>query len=740
MQEGDLVTSDVMSYTSRVLVNGVDRSVISWSVEREMSGGLPAQVVAAAGLTQATGNIVWASDTELTDGGLNPWNRATGWTPVEGDRVEIYAGDGVSEWKQFHGLIDKTTGSINDGFQSSVIDDHDKFSAEFELQAMLRVMPPDALGGAEYRSVGLHPLFYVDYALRRSGFHCTPAREYDSALFAPLQGSRWAHFGYQTYGVGGLNRAAPWGLGVEDCTAWWSIGGAASLMSAPTQVSLLVAPNHAGPATVSVSFGSTTDRLSLYINAARVASAQKNGVTVATLALGESLVISMLAKNGVLELATSDGRKTSGKFTASGSGMSQVRLSATMDANVAGLQVSRPAVAVHEHAATRWVPSARLDTTNLAMSGIIDAAPMIEKRTAGSLLSEISEATLSPMWIDEKGVFQWVPSYVLRSRPVSTTLTSADNILGLEWESGLLSTASKVTVRGRKPHISKGRWRNIKLAEGNMETIKSLDELEVFLEPETDTDWIMPQTSFLEIGGENNSWASYNNPSLATAGLYYTADGGTTTVTGLTCAISAERLGFQKFLIKYLAGSWPSGVEGVLATSPTNTSLWPKNRNQPAIRLPGGGKVKWDEIEVSAVGAGGPGPELVHEAGVWLNRTSNDEMLMSFASFIQGQTASPKPVIAGLRVIPDPRIQLGDVIMIESQDLMGVKLKALITGVSNNFGATLEQSLTVRVIGSENTFTTYQELDKSLGSIDLTYQQWQVLGPPQQTYTQFNKG
>ncbi|ALQ32204.1 hypothetical protein ATC04_17785 [Arthrobacter sp. YC-RL1] len=131
-----------MAYTSRVLVNGVVRPHLSWSVDRDLVGDLPEQVVAAGGVAQASGSIVWASDEDVSDGGRNPWNPSTGWIPAEGDKVQIFAGDGTSEWSQFVGVIDSSTGDIGGGFQSKIVDRIDDFSRKVRLPALVDVMPP----------------------------------------------------------------------------------------------------------------------------------------------------------------------------------------------------------------------------------------------------------------------------------------------------------------------------------------------------------------------------------------------------------------------------------------------------------------------------------------------------------------------------------------------------------------------------------------------------------------------
>lgn len=736
MQAGNLVSSDVQAYTSRVLVNGIQRPVISWSVDRELAGDLPAQIVAVSGITQATGSVEFAPEQDITDGGLNPWNASTGWLPKKGDRVEIYAGDGTTEWKQFHGVIDKTTGSVGEGFQSTLIDDYDKLSAPVSHAAMLRIMPPLASDGSEpYRSAGLHPLYYVDYALRQAGFYCTPPRENSTQLYAPLQGSRWPHFGLLASSSDFLTTVTPWGLGVRDGQAKW-LPATAPAMSQAIQVTLMVAPGHASSTDVYLDYG-TSDHIRLVVDNTRTAIAFKNSVEVCRVAMGSGTLISLLAKTGVISLRTNAGGSVNGSFTASGVGLSGIRLNAGTNSSVAGLQVSRPSIVAHDHASISWVPTAVLDTTSLQLAGIIDAAPVVEGRTASELLDEINNAILAGMWIDEKGVMRWANSDTLRGRTPSRTVTTLEDILSLDWEDGLLSSASRVTVKGRKPAITKGRWKNLVLARGGGDTMKSGDELTIILEPESDEDWILPSTDFIEVGGSDNIWGSYNNPSYSATGLYYTADGGTTTVAGLTCTITTATIGLQKVLVKYMAGTWPSDVEGVIATSPTNTNLWPKNRNQNLPRLIGRGRVQWMDEFVEAIGAGGPGPELVHDTGVWANRTDSTEMLGRYASYIQSQTAVSKPTISGVSIAPDPRLQLGDVITISSPDLMGITMTALVVGVSSNFGTSYEQSLTVRIINVTTTFTTYAEYDKSISG-NLSYEQWQALGPLPQSYAEFN--
>lgn len=737
MQSGSLVSGDVLTYTSRVLVNGVQRNASSWSDDRELSGDLPQQVVAASGITQASGTIVWAPEKDVEARPTNPWNPA-GWMPRRGDRVEIFASDGVTEWKQFHGVIDKTTGDLSAGFQSTIIDDYDKLSASVSHAALLRVMPPSGGGGDPYRGIGLMPQYYVDYALRQAGFNCTPNAEYASALTVHMQGSLWPFRGSLSSNAGGSknpgNHSAPWGLALSDFDVTYSLWGSHN-GSESLQMTLMAAPEHSQGALIQTNYGSTF--VQLVISASRTAQVWLGGTSIATLVLGSATIVSMLAKSGTVTLRTNTGATASGSMVVPSGAVSSARLYAAPGSRIAGAQVSFPTRTVDELASTRFTPNARLDTASLFLTGVIDAAPTIEGATAESLLSEIGSATLSAMWIDETGVMQWVASDALRERASSRTVTTLDDVFSLDWEDGLLGTASKVSAKGRKPAVTKGRWKTALLARGGGSgSMKSGDEAEIILEPDSDTDWILPSTTFLRVGGSGAIWGSANNPEYSLTGLYYSADGGTTEASGLNITITTESLGLQKVLVKYVAGTWPSDVEGVLATSPTAATLWPKNRDKELPKLVGSGKIVWTDQQVTAIGAGGPGPELVHDAGPWGCRTDSTIMLDRYATYIQTQTSTPHPVISGMRIVPDPRLQLGDVVTVQS-GLMGATLNVLITGVSKGFDAGgMSMSLDVRVISVSITGVTYEQWNSS--GAPITYAQLNALSPTPQTYTQFN--
>ena len=739
MQAGNLVTSDAMAYTSRVLVAGVQREVVSWSVNRDLSGDLPAQVVAASGITQATGSIVFAGE-DVEDTARNPWNKSTGWLPAEGDRVEIYAGDGATEWKQFHGLIDKTTGSIGEGFQSTIIDDYDKLSAPFAHDALLRVMPPLSDGDAR-RGVGLSTAYYINAAMRDAGLYATPVGEYDSAVHVPFQGSAWPLYGTlreaSNYtGTGGSHHStwdAPWGYSAGNFNLTY--GPRVSYPeSTPVQLTAMIAPDHTGNFFLTAYYG-PDNTLSLSVTSVKNIYVRINGVVVASLALWDSTIVTALYKGGVVTLRVNDGREAVWSGTIGGSALSTIVTTGDESTRVAGLQVSHPNTVSREFASLSWVPNAVPDYRSgaLLLLGLMDAGPAIEDTTCGEILERISKATLTPMWFDETGIFRVAGSPWLRAKLPVETVSTLDDVTSLDWESGLLSSRSRVTVEGDIPAINFSRWRT-RVAYRGSGSLKSEDTDEQFIGPDDGTDWIMLDETLTMLGTSN--WDVYNANLDSVAGVTYTASGETTSDAGLTTTVTLEKLGLRKYKLTHQAGTFPADVNAELTTSPTSELLYPRNRDKGLPRLNARAIVTWAKKKVTPSGVGGVGPELTHEAEMWVNRSNEPEILERIANFIQSQTTKPLPTITGLSIVPDPRLQLGDRITISSPDFMGVSLNALIVGVDSSFGGSYEQSLTVRVTGATSTFTTYAEFNASGGA--LTYAQWQALGPVPQTYAEFN--
>lgn len=740
MQSGTFIGSDVQALESRVLVNGVERPHASWSIDRELSGDLPAQVVATSGITQATGTVEWVVASDVIDKPINPWNSALGWIPGKGDRVEIFAGDGTTEWKQFTGVIDKTTGSIGAGFQSSLIDDYDKLSNPVTSEPLLAVMPPDVPGGT-FRGTGLVHTYYVDLAMRAGRFFTTPGREANPVLHVPCQGGMWPHFGRldiaNTYSGNSYpsNHFAPWGFAVSDFKAIYTAANPRPLDDA-VQLSFMVAPTHNGIFYMQANYGSSHIRVT--INASWAVTVLVDSTTVASFTLAgkggfEGRIIQVLAKDDMVWLKSSNGQTASGAVPFGGTTlMTTLRLDGDINARVAAMQVSHPETPSHEFASLDFTPTAVINTSNVSFMGVPVVVPAIESKRADDLLQEISEASLSAVWIDELGVLQWWPALAIRAKNIYHTLTTLDDIFDLAWEDSLLGSRSSVTVSYQAPALRISRWQNVELAVGSGETLGSGDVSEQFYTPSSDEVWIMPDYVQANVGP--GKWDIYNAKQGTLAGMYFVQDGNEIS-TEYSVSISNEKLGITGAMkMTHTAGTFPAGVEAQLSTSPTDPVLKVQNRDKPLPRIAGHARAEYLDREYTSTVPGGAGPTLQHETGKWIP----EGIVPRIADFIASETATPKPIITGLEVAYDPRRQLGDTVRIESDRFLGVKMTALVVGVSNSAGNDgYSQSLSVRIIEVSRIGQTYAEYDQTLTG-NLTYTQWQALGPLPQTYEEFN--
>lgn len=747
MQAGNLISSDVMAYTSRVLVNGTQRPVQSWSISRELNGDLPMQVTAASGIVQATGNIVWVHPDHVSSSATNPFNKSTGWVPAKGDRVEIFAGDGVSEWKQFHGLIDSTRGTVNGGFESTIIDDFDKLSAKFSHYPLLRVMSPYA-EGYPARGVGLTSTYYVDAALRTAGFYGTPPTEANGILHVPGQGSTWTdrgQVGTMLTGAGydgalshARNFQAPWGWAISNFKNTY-LPRTSPTPSTPLQVTVCVAPNHTGFFTLDVFFGATRVRLAIWASRsvnAYLGTTNLVGLTPAQFA--GATIITLLYKSGVWTLKANNGATATGTATIGGSAaIGSIAMEAEDGARVAGIQVSSPATAAQEFASQAFTPNAFMDLGSIgSFSGLMDAGRAQDQVAVADLVSEISDATLAAMWIDELGVFRFTPSITLNSRAPVRTLTTKSEVTTLGWEDSYLGSRSKVTVKHLRPALALSRSCSRTVYQGNSNTMESGESTEEFIEPAGNEDWVQVDSSLTVLGFP--AWSPYNGGRFSYSGGYFSNTGAEIAdPSALSFTAEMTTVGINRFKIKHAVGTLPAGVEATTSTSPNSSALYPQNRNQPLPVIRAFGQVTWSEETWSPVSAGGAGPELEHDAGYWNALTDSTAVIEQIAAYLASQTAVPKPTITNLEVVYDPRLQLGDVIKIDSSGYLGVVLTGLIVGMENSGGGVYAQSLSIRIISATTTFTTFEEFNRSSGGA-LTFQQWQALGVTPQTFTQFN--
>jgi len=741
LQPGDLVGGDVHEFQSYVLVNGVVRDALSWSVDRDLVGDLPEQVVSAAGLNQATGSIEWGTRDDVT-GEVHPWDPSSGWIPMVGDRVQIYVTDGVTSWPQFVGVIDDATGAVGEyGVASKIVDNIDKFSVRMNLPALLDAMPP--LDTGVPRRMRLSPRFYLATAMRRAGYYLTPADEDGCVMSMPGIGSMWPLIGTlvrsrRTTAPG----ASPLGGGtfMQDATADYqpSVARAANVS---TSITLCIPSDMAGVVAVTCSYGSAS--LALRVGGGNV-SARVNGAVTISADRSGATIVQVLMRNGQIRLRSNTGLDHSAAAsTGSGSTlMSNIQIYADGEGKFSGVQVAHPSVG-REFSALGFTPTAVIGTG--AFHEALAAGRATEDMTAKELLDEIGQALLIPFWIDEAGIARAVASDVLRSRPPVRTLTTLDDIKNLSWRRDLLGARTRVSANYEAATVNRRADYSLEVWASNEATVLGSNEThDTLIETPSDEAWIMVNEGLTVPGVSSLSAANKGIGTLA-GGLY--TDGvneewAVLPADVLTVALTRIKQGVWRVrhTTKTLAAGKQVELRTWSSTFSGRTELWPYWWDKELPRLRAKALVKFVDKTFGPVTAGSVGPELTHDCKSWATgnlETNETTVIENIVNFIAAHVTNPEPIIEGLDIVYDPRLQLGDVVTVSSPSLLGVEFRCLIVGVSLGADGAYSQSLKVRIISVTQTGITYQQFADAWGH-SASYETFNTAWSALSTYQEFN--
>lgn len=697
MQQGTLTPGQVRSYLTRITVNGVSRGG-SWSRDQELST-VGDRIIAGDGPQQASGWVDW----DLPSTPSSPWNGA--WVPSPGDRIVIWQGDGVSEWQVFTGVADYTTGDMIGGFRTRIIDDSDKLSARIRHQPMMAVMPPRDAGGTP-RGTGLVHTYYVDLAMRAAGFYCTPPNDPGVVVHIPCQGGTWPHVNEpviaRTVSGGSYptNHFASWGFAVSNMHHTYIVDEPRTA-SDPVQLTGLVTADHAGFFYMRAAYGSTY--LQMSVNANRRVSAQVGTSIVAQLDLTEGAIVQMFVSGGRVQLRASTGQSRSVAASFSGSTrMGTITVEAGAGSRVAGIQVSHPPEG-REFEAQKFTASARIVTSDNTLVGVPQAVPKVDQSAAG-LLADIAHAVLAFCWIDELGAMQWWPAPAILAKPSTDAIATSTDVYSGGWAHSLLDTASRVTVKYKRPAIRYSINPTVELWRGLGTDMGGSEVVETAIGPAADEAWFQVDTNFDMV--TPNRWGQINNNIGSKAGGYFDRSTGEGAAgNGEYYSASVWQGGIDRWWVREVTSAFHPGTSHVAKTSATHTDVWQRYRNENLPIVRGHAHAEWLDEEHVPSQASGAGPEYEHDGSYWVPF----DIASNWSDFLIAQMGKPAPHLTGIEVTPDPRRQIGDVVTITSPQLLGASLRCLIVGMSTGHdenGAT--QSLSVRVISATVSGQTYQ--------------------------------
>lgn len=703
-------STDVTEPVLRVSHGGKDREVRSLSLTRTLPSSVHAQAVGMGGIPQATGQVTWAALEDVVTAQPTAFNRLDGWPPKTRDPVSVWLGyrtaSGDALAKVLTGFIKSSQGDPAADVSSSLVDRVDRLNRKVDLPPLLRAMPPLADGGP-WRGVELYPTFFTDLAARAGGFYSTPPLASGAVVSAPLMGSAWPERGVLSAGVRSTNASqadydwaqTPWGIAVGDASIVYTPAGSSVLNRAMEITAMAPPAPRAGGAYVAAVWGAVEIRM--VFNASTVSAVLVSGgsTTVCTLAAaGTVLTLRVVLAGGSLAMTLRDasGAEASGSvaLAASGASMTAVKVaSPSAAALVGGVQVAFPSTAF---ATVSYTRSAFL--TPAAHHASLAASPPIMGATAKSLLEEQSKAELAAWWIDGDGNLHWRNRNVLVSGAPIMELTSMDHLKSLQWEEDFAGVASTVEVMGREATVLQFKYPKVDLWSGSYGKVlaNGSEKFEELIHPGADTDWIMVDTlannpaGFDDYNAAIGSWAAvyfYFTKGTSGEAGYGTAEGVNLTWAGASIGFVDHKT-YKVATTVYSVGTagWDK-AEFDLKVPPqykgSGASWRQGGESYPIIRA--FGKTDWADRRYTSTAAGGmDAPVLSHDVGWWVQEPA---AVQAIADLLASQTSVPRPFLTGVSLVPDSRLELGDIVTLSDPDLTGIRFTALVVGLDQSLSA-----------------------------------------------------
>lgn len=709
-----------------VTVDGVAREVTSVSTVRELGGGgVPGVSATAAAEGSVTfGQLVNSTSTPA----FSPWTRTGNWPPAPGSQVQVDTGTQVESFRALTGVIDYSSAGSDGVVTSSIIDPVDRLHRRINLPAYLHSMPP-IIEGDLPRNIGVSSDWVADIMMRRCAYFTTP---YMSAGMSGVNvtgtGSMWpergtvvtaGRYGAQELAAQFLGSTFGWGIYSADAT--YTPEGTITAAKQFT-IATMIGARHENLATVTAVEGAGSWVLSAHTNHAL--SLAYNGTTVVSVPAPSSprgTRVEARISAGSVALVTDDGRTATATHPApsavTAAPVSSVRIAAQAGANISGIMVANMP---NGHFLNYPLNARIVGGTKLGHPLL--ASPRIDNRDALDILAEIAQATCRAFWWDEDGTLQWHPGDVLLSRSPVHTVTSLDSLVEMSWEESLRDTHRAVNVKHKVPAWTRSRRPNVPIWQGGGASLDSGQYLEEIATPSADEEWIMPQWS-PTLGGD--TYVAQHNLGRRSVWGGVISDGTTTAWAHWTpgaLTLSMQPIGNVAMKYMYQAGTIAANnsIELAFPNDASTTQIWSRWRSEKLPILRAYGRVDWvDSSTASGAGPAGGG-DYEHDGGKWAQGVLG-ETPAAIASFLAEYLCTPRAKASGVRVVHDPRIQVGDVVKVRDEHAHGVELKVLITRVAQSVeagGSSME--LDFFVIDGKAAFTSLAQHDAAQSGKTLT--------------------
>ena len=709
--------------TASVVVNGRTHEVQSLSITSDLDSAMPAQVAAGGGgVVATTGDATLASGEPVVSKPANPW---AGAIPDWGANVTVEAGYNGANAKLLTGTLDSIEGAATDrGVDVSMIDGVDRLNRPITMEPLTHIYPASTEGGQNI-SRGLWPQYITDRILRHCGFYSTPPLVGQTIFAAPLMGSIIPERGKITdawlYTTSFQTTA--WGLALSrgEFEAEPDLSVNNGRVTSPLQFTFnrdmyVFGPTHT--ALINLRWGTTVLQASVSPNGSVSAVHLVDGTynTVATLPYEQTESDDTFTirwhPDGNVEIMSASGGYATGHRTlpnlvrTSSPNRVQVITSRNVDTNrsnmLGGVQISFSTEDVHNFERNAFL-------TIPALRWTLEAFPAVIDRNCADLLKEQAEAELAAMWIDENGHFRWVNRYALVEAPPQGTLTSTENLLDLSWEVAAKSVYSRVEINSDQPTRTIRRWTNLLLYQGSTRSLENEDEDASFIEPPADEDWLeieAPVRPLTENAARmRRGHGSYRGGSIARDGQE------DRWASGAESPQTWQQIGVQKWLLTTRANIlWDESFQ----FSGPDSERFGRYGDAALPIIRGKGRIRWEEETFRGASLGPPAaPVLSHNVGPWVQDHTELQML---ADWLAEQVTKPDVVLRDVPIIPDPRIQRGDVFWLEDTTAYDVRLKVVVMGSKLDLEASdnslsMSHTITCRVIEAQRNGVTLAEHD-----------------------------
>lgn len=696
-------TNPVRTTRTIVKVSGVERphdpAGVSWA--QDITSDLPDAVTAGGQVADRTGSIVWATEGVNTRA-ASPWVDTGVWMPAIGEPVTIDVTDGTNTHRVFTGVIDTVEGDAFGRRTSKIV------APLNGANRVVRRLAQTATGGLPAEGAvgkfGTTPVWVVNEICRELGYESVPPPPPASQLIldAPLQGSTYNYSGSPYVNAQVVNSHRPgfptlhpvWnsgrdGFGVSDALVEWTPRTGGGSGEGTVGISLLVYSAHTADALVTITHGSTGwTYLRVLGNKTIRVSSNTGGTTyaetlTATIPAGDGPHrVSVVFRAGQIHTRVNGVEQTTPLPLPSGA-VTRLKLDAGAGACVAGLQVWHP-LHVTDHHAPSWAPSAFYRYGTGTHTTVL--APSVRDEKARDVLDGYASALLSPLWVDAQGALQVVTGKALHELPVALTVDALRDVSDISYSIALLDHRPVVEVSYAHAHAS---------------NTSSLDyKTQVWQGAGVAIDPGTPDQEFVETP-EDEEWIGLSDPASARQFLwpngdvasFYAQEGSwwgfrvesTSTTEFMTSNVSQVVETLTPWVWKIT--STTTETNGAAAKTPSQYGTIPqrlRDMNLPVYRARAIVRYEDRTVAVAAPDASATDDVLSHDTGRWVTLAT---AATDIAQWIHGMVSTPTPILGGLRVRFDPRVEVGQKIRVNATAVFGVDFEALVLSVDHTPGS-----------------------------------------------------